>query len=396
MHAGNDAEPTSQTEPHRIAAEGVTKIDLRAVLGDTAEVILDAWVLRENTYALLLGTEEDEVYEVILLNTQNGSLLSRTSIPDTGCSFVYARPGWVDGVLHIMFCDWAEWEAEEAYPGHIYIKASLSPDATVHVSDVMSSWYTVMPGGTTAIREAEDGSLYAVDIVTNTEELLIQGVSAQAFFNHTPEERGQYIPSKEELPDAKGDTDDAYLVYDPEDHLTSIRDFSYITPLDEHRFAYGIGAWEWEAGFGVYDLRTRTDHRITSDGYFLGVAGGFIFGSDLKADANTYETFALPESLHPVLEYVYAIENDYLTHSISPDGKLLALTGRYFYPDYTAMEHTVTIIGMETGEIVKIYDIENPFAEASSIAFYDNTHVMLFFGAKENGSAYIYLIDIEE
>jgi Tol biopolymer transport system component len=132
------------------------------------------------------------------------------------------------------------------------------------------------------------------------------------------------------------------------------------------------------------------------DGTFLGEAGGYIIGSSLKADVDTYETSLIPESLQSTLAYLYAIENDYVTHSISPDGKWLALTG--MNRDYNEKnEHTVTIIDMETGEIVKTYDIDNPFAEESMVAFYDNTRLMLFCEAShELGSAYIYLIDIEE
>ena len=386
----------SQAKPRTVVPEGVTEIDLRTYLGDAAAGIAGAWMLRENVYVLLLWLAMDEGCEIILLDTQKGSLLSRTLIPYIGYSFVSARPGWVDGVLQLMI--WTRDErADESYPGRIYIKVSISPDGTVNVSDVTQSWYTVMPGGKTAIREAVDGSLYAVDVATETEELLIQGVSRQEFFNKAPDERGKYVPYKDELPDREENTDDYYfLVYDPGDHLRGIRDFQYVTPLDDHRFAYGINAWEWEAGFGVYDLQTRTDHRITSEGYFFGKAGGYIFGSNLKADANTYETSTLPESLHSTLEYIYAIENDYLMHSISPDGKLLALTGRYFYPDYKVMEHTVTITDMETGELIKTYDIDNPFAEESSVHFYEDTHVMLFCRAKENGSSYIYLFDVGE
>jgi hypothetical protein len=177
--------------------------------------------------------------------------------------------------------------------------------------------------------------------------------------------------------------------------LRAIRDFRYVTPLDDHRFVYGIKAWEWEAGFGVYDLQTHTDHRVTSHGYFLGVAGGYIFGSTLKADANTYTTSALPESLWSMLEFIYSIKNDYLDHSISPDGKLLALTGRYSsYAPYD-IGHTVTITDINTGEIVKTYDLGHPRADESTVAFYDDTHVMLLCWPEEFGSAFIYLFNVE-
>jgi len=403
-HAGGDPRlADSRTKPHTVVPEGVTEIDLRTFFGDAAGDISDAWVLRESIYAVLLWLEGDEGCEIILLDTQNGSLLSRTPVPYIGYSFVSTRPGWVDGVLQIMIWAWDE-GTDESYPGRTYIKVSISPDGLVTVSGVTQSWDTLMPGGKTIIRKVEDGSLYAIDVAIGEEELLIQGVSKQEFFNKVPDERGKYVPSKAEFPDREVNPSNyGFLVYDPEDYLTGVRDFVYVTPLDDHRFAYGINAWEWEAGFGVYDLQTHTDHRITSDGYFFGEAGGYIFGSTLKANANTYETTALPEFLHPTLEFIYSIENDYLTHSISPDGKLLALAGRdyggfydrNFYGHYET-EYAVTIIDMETCEIVKTYDIDNPFAEESSVAFYDDTRVMLFCGAKENGSAYIYLFNLEE
>lgn len=88
----------SLAELHTIVPEGVTEIHLRTILGDDVQRVGDAWMLRENVYVLLLwSTEEDQADEIILLDTQNGSLLSRTPVPylDAPCP-VRFYPAWLD------------------------------------------------------------------------------------------------------------------------------------------------------------------------------------------------------------------------------------------------------------------------------------------------------------
>jgi len=87
--------------------------------------------------------------------------------------------------------------------------------------------------------------------------------------------------------------------------------------LDEYRFVYRVYGWEQGASFGVYDLRTRTDHRITGRGYFFGVAGDTLYGLNLTADANTYVMSPLPETARRQLAEVHALANGRVDYDIS-------------------------------------------------------------------------------
>lgn len=171
------------------------------------------------------------------------------------------------------------------------------------------------------------------------------------------------------------------------------RDFYVYKPLDEYRFVYRVFGWEWGAGYGIYDLRTHTDHRITGRGYLCGMAGNTLYGSALMADANTYESSPLPKTVQEQLNEASAMEDGVVDCDISPDGRLLALTGM---KSRRSDASTVTVTDIRTGDIIKAYDIHNPFAWEYSVSFYGDTRFMLFFRPEEHGSAYIYLFDLEE
>jgi hypothetical protein len=170
------------------------------------------------------------------------------------------------------------------------------------------------------------------------------------------------------------------------------RFFSMRQPLDEHRFVYAASGWEWGAGFGVYDLSTNTDHRITGRGYLYDLAGNMLFGSTLKADINTYETYQLPEAVQEQFAQVSAMEDGIVNYDLSPDGALLALTGlRSRDADHRALIVTDTT----TGDLVRGYVIDNPSANENRVSFYGDENLMLLFTPEEPGEAYLYLVDLQ-
>lgn len=80
-------------------------------------------------------------------------------------------------------------------------------------------------------------------------------------------------------------------------------------------------------------------------------------------------------------------------YDISPDGKLLAL----LWKEDSALSDdpiTVTITDIQSGDTIKTYVMDNPFATEHSVAFYDDTRLMLFSQPEPLGSAYIYLFNL--
>jgi hypothetical protein len=396
----------SLAELHTTVPEGVTEIALRTVLGDDAADIRDAWMLNADICVLLRSLPEQaaENYELIVLELLDGSILSRTPVPYTHS---FSARGWEEGTLYLLFepeaMDLSDSEYYEVYNPEIsYIKATVASDGTVDFN-LASSKLTLMPGGDIAVREGHYGSLYAVDMNTGEEELLIQG-TAGPYGIMSYEAYLKYVPFRDDEGFYELDVDGNLLpVPFPQDEYSypdgAYHGFSVYKPLDEHRFVYTGYGWEWDAGFGIYDLQTRTDHRFTGRGSFFGMEANMLFGSILAADANTYESSPLPESVQEQFDQV--VESwwggDPAEYSISPDGRLLALfnakSGRG-----DASASTITITGIRTGRIIKAFSINNPFVSdySCNVDFYSTTRFMLFCPSEELGSAYIYLFNVEE
>lgn len=386
---------------------GMTEIDLRKILGDDALGISNAWMMNENVCVLLRSPLEDGEKELIWLNLQDLSILSRTPVPYEG---FFAGQGWEDGTLCLLFePDGQDFYSHEYYytydPEITYIKAIVAQDGTVSF-DGASSKLTLMPGGDTAIREGHYGSLYSVDMDTGEERLLIQGtagpygiVSYEAYLKYVPfrDDEGFY----EE--DANGNLISLPFPQDEESYpmYGAYHGFSMYKPLDEYRFVYVGYGWEWGTGFGIYDLQTNTDHRITGRESFFGMVGNTLYGSILSADANTFASSTLPQPVQDEFERVVDSwwGGSVADYDISPDGMLLALLDTQSMREGSAAgseAHTVTITDIQRGDLVKTFDIDNPFATESTVSFYDDTRLMLFYRPEDLGSAYIYLFDIAE
>jgi len=384
------------TERLTAVPEGVTEIDLRTALGEDVLTVEDAWMLNEDISVIIRQLPEAEGYELILLDLTDYSVLSRTPVPDVSDYWHQQVRG--DGAVYLLFTPEGTDDPESDF---FYIQVIISPDGTVDTSASAPSRLTVMPGGKTGVRKADDGSLYSVDLDTGEEELLIQGVAGYRG-EYSYESYLGYVPCRDDIEYTVDEDGNPLSIPFPldEDSFDDYwpffyREFYVHTPLDEHRFVYMVCGWEWGAGFGVYDLQTRTDHRITGCGFFHCVVGNTLYGAALMADADTYETSPLPEKVRLQLGEVYQMEDGRVDYDISPDGRLLAFTGmKSRYGD--ADDHTVTITDIRADEVIRAYDIENPFTSEYSVTFYTDTLFMLFFRPEEHGSAYLYLFDVEE
>ena len=391
--AGNEeTSADSSAELRTVVPEGVTEIDLRVILGDGAAGVNYAWMLNADTCVLLRELNEAGDDEIIVLNIRDNTVLSRTPVP-------YAtydpEQGFSDGVFYLLMTPLDNYDDM-----FFVVKAAVTPDGTVNITTVPKG-ITVMPGGKTAIRQA-DGSLYAMDLKTYKMELLIQGVSQMTrdWEGASYETFLKYVPWPDDVfYDGKYEDGYPFPITFPVDENTYYdnniylwRDFYVYKPLDEYRFVYKVYGWEWGAGYGIYDLKTHTDHRITGRGHLCGMAGATLYGSALKTDMDTLVSSPLPASVQDQLYDATAMESS-AGIDFSPDGRLMAITNTK--SPYNEDASTVTVTDMETGDI-KAYDIDNPFASEATVSFYDNTRFMLFFYPKENGSAYIYLIDTAE
>jgi hypothetical protein len=390
---------TAEAQRPTALPEGVTELELHGVLGWDAYGYGDVWMLSENICVMLrVKAFEDytmpEEYDLLLLDIRDGSLLSRTPIPTPNGEVFYDQ-GEDDGVFFLRFVKESEDWHETGVWADDYFKVFIGSDGAATIGDPDESVQTVMPGGKTAIREANDGSLYAVDIATGEEELLIQGV-ADGFGTPSYESYLNYIPTWDDAEydeDVNGnpipfpmDEDDFYG-----DRVYLFRDFSVYRPLDEHRFVYAVEGWESGAGYGVYDLQTRTDHRVTGQReYFCGMGGNTLYGVRLMADASTYESSPLPEGTQEQFHKATDWTNDsVIDYDISPDGKLFALWEETTWDSFAS---TVTITDISTGKTVATYDSD----DAVGMVFQDDTHMLLFRDLKDGGSPYMYLIEIEE
>ena len=376
----DDTSADVPAEQRTIVPEGVQEIDLRDAFKDGAADVHHAWMLNADTCVLLkeLNGAGDEL---LVLDMRNNAILSRTPVPEA----YWFEQCFEDGMFCLLMTP------SDNYNDIFFtVKAAITPDGAVNITTVPKG-PTVMPGGKTAIREA-DGSLYAIDLKTYKMELLIQGVPSESMYweGASYETFLKYVP----WPDDVGYDEVTFPVDEDtyyDNNIFHWRDFDVYKPLDEYRFVYKVYGWEWDAGYGIYDLKTRTDHRITGRGSLCGIIGNTIYGSALKTDIDTLESSPLPNSVQEQLEYANEM-GSCAEFDISPDGRLMALTGKKFWHSDA---NTVTVTDMETGEI-KAYDIDNPFASESTVSFYDDTRFMLFFYPNENGSAYMYLFEAGE
>lgn len=377
-----------------IVPDGMREIDLRAVLGSGA--ISYIGMVNADICAVVRIEEEAAGNELIVLDVQDLSVLSRTLFSNT--AYYRYRKSIEDGVFYLLF---EQNDADRNDPKYTSTKVTIVADGTISIENVAPERLLEMPGGQTAIRQADDGSLYAVDLISGEDDLLIQGVSDKGSPYVDYELALQYVPCWDDDWYMQEDEDGGSYVLTPidkdrfyaNDYIGCFREFYVHKALDEHRFVYVGYGWEWGAGYGVYDLQTRTDHRITGRGDFLGMRGDMLFGSVLVADANTYEASLLPETVQAQFEWIMAREDGHVDFDISPDGRLLALLGM---KSRRSDAHTLTITDIQTGEIIHDYDIDNPFATEHSVAFYDDTHFMLYSKRRDGGAGYMYLGGIEQ
>ncbi len=378
-----------------VASNEVKEIDLVKVLNSDISFVTNAWMLKPNTCVLLCQVKKDSGFELILIDTGDCSIISYTHIPRVK---YFLKQGWDNGTFYLLLQP--ESSDNNNYQNFL-IKVLVTMEDKVSISEVLDR-ITPMPGGKTAIRETADRSLNIINLVTNEEELLLQGVPDGLTTDHDGTTRydlyKQYVPCPDDVGYDVKDADGRPMTHPIDEdsffnnEIWLWRYFRVYEPLDEHRFVYTVSGWEWGAGFGIYDLRTHTDHRITGRGYFYGMAGESLFGSYLKANTNTYETSPLPQTIQEQLAQISAMEDGIVDYDFSPDGKLLALAG---LNSRQVNAKTLVITDTETGDIIRELNIDYQRAWVDSVSFYSQQNLLLLFKPEGEGGSYICLLDLK-
>lgn len=377
-----------------LALKSVREVDLRPALGDAAGEIVGAWMLDKDSCVLhrLAADTGDE--ELIILSLQGLSVRARHPITMTSYMKQLTRE---EGGLSLLFETAGQGDGSASA-----LKVQVRPDGQV---SMVSLWDgpTAMPDGQVSVSTNEDGSLIATEVATGKQKLLVQGVPASM----TEAQQGrayasylQYQPFADDVgydgKDAEGSPIGLQLPLNEaafqENSLWLARTFYLQEALDAHRFLYTAHGWEWGAGFGIYDLQAQQDHRFTGRGFFYGRHGNKLLGAQVMADLESYEVLPLPASIQEQLEQVSAMEDGRVAFAVSPSVSLFALTGLKSRQDDA---HTLSIADISTGEQLFSYDIDNPLAIEDGIDFYDDNHLLLFMSAEEQGSAFLYLFELE-
>lgn len=158
--------------------------------------------------------------------------------------------------------------------------------------------------------------------------------------------------------------------------------FSY--PIDENRFVYLTGGYEWTYGFGFYDYAAdkATDFPETNDCYPIGVRNGKIYSVYCCDVAYAGLFVSDPQTLKT--ERVFEKELDSAEISniyMSPDGSVITVV---YY------DNSVILLDTDTAEILGGYEFYCPYL-CNPIFVDDKTIAYLNWGLNE-----LYLIDFND
>lgn len=369
-----------------------TSIDLGRVLNESALHLVDAFVVNEQACALLYQSPGEGQLELIffdlvglkalhsVLLSGAESLLSRAMVGETLC-LTFTPKGW-----------------EEGQP---LLSACVQPDLTVTFGTTRDD-EVLLPGGQTAILTAEDGSLVAKDVQTGQETLLIKGIPPSFLTpSGQPDYQSflQYQPVKD---DVGYDGQDAYGMqltlpktqqeYE-ENEFQLVRSFHFYQPLSATRFVYAAFGWEWGAGFGVYDLAKKSDHRFTGRGSLFGLKDGKLISTTLIADTQTLQSSPLPKNITGQLEEVVAMEDSVVAYDIAKNGRLLAIAGLNTREEGAPV---LRVSDLNTGRALYEAQPLSPDALPQRVAFVGSNRVLLFLLSEEGGPASLQLYTFSE
>lgn len=361
----------------------VDRISLDSVLGTASAQVIDARGLGPDAYLLSTRSADGTGMDLTVVHALHHAVIARQHIPEA--AFMSAQ-WWSGGALHLELSD------------HMMdtIQLTVTPEGSISLEEHTEGELS-MPGGNTLIRRSPDGSLYSVDKASGRETLLLQGVPT------SEQEAGAYQKYRAYVlvPDDYGYdlTDDqgralthpvSEAVFQENEYMLS-RAFHAFGPLDAQRFLYTVTGWEWCAGFGVYDLSTSTDHRITGSGCLFDRKGDRLFGSAVAADAATLETQPLPQPVQAALAAVTEMSDGNVDFAISPDGGLLAIAGMRSRDDSA---RDLSLLDIQTGALLGEYDTDVEDEREFRVSFLSSDRILLFPSPQEEGPEAMYILQL--
>lgn len=364
-------------------APGITQVDLTKVFNQD-QVIEGAWMLDESRCLLLTSRRDTQVYGLSLFNLNSCQASTLSTLPQ---DLSFLRQRFSNGQLQLHFQPLAE---------EMVLVVTVDQAGKVATSK--------QPGGVLTLQEAwsfrsgDDGSLVFINPATGQEEELVQGLPSP----YSPSGAGAsyedylaYQPHKDEIgfdggvePFLSFPVDKATFA---ENQLWFWRSFYPVLALDEYRLVYVVMGWEWGAGFGVYDMGTLSDHRITGRGYFHGLAGNRLIGTYLMADLVTYQTSHLPQVIQNQLAEINAMEDGFVISAFSPNGDLIALAG---LDARRSGEKTLLVSYLTTGKLLHGLDFSHLGLDVMGVSFYTNSKILLNLG-QEDSLVTLLLIDLD-
>ncbi|MCL1823645.1 MAG: hypothetical protein FWG44_05525 [Oscillospiraceae bacterium] len=195
------------------------------------------------------------------------------------------------------------------------------------------------------------------------------------------------------VPEELRQTDDISKVY-----------YYFITQIDENRFLYTMGGWEWTWGIGIYNFSTGEYAHLpdTSQLFFRGMSGNYIYLQHQEYGSSTDSIYTLNTDTLEIekifnFEQFFGVDEEtgyalkYIENfSISPDKKYIV----YYYRDSRIEYYSVTVevVNILNGTIEKTYYFDN----LASIEFWDNSKLLLqsLYFAYRDDTIYIIPLDL--
>lgn len=366
-------------------------IDLEKLIGLDANSALDALVMNQSTCVLLIHSPETQNTDIVLFDTDDEQVISATTVTNAD---VLQGHYWCEGNLYLWLQPSIE-ENTEKIGEHVEVRITQGRQVSISIKkqEVM-----VMPGGEIGVFGAPDGSLVALNLMSNSTELLLQGVPDNlssdrddllAYLKYL-----QYVPHLDEI--GYSSTNEnvppfTHPLSESDFHENEVwlwRYYEPFEPIDEHRFVYAVAGWEWNAGYGIYDMENHVNYRIAGDGMLLGRRGARLFGSNMETDVETYHSRRLPLTMRELLSKIADQEDHTTSFDLSPNGELLAIAG-----SKTTGNATISILSTQTGNTQSIVDIPPPFSSHECrVSFLNDTSVLLLYLPTGNEVPIMYIV----
>ena len=160
--------------------------------------------------------------------------------------------------------------------------------------------------------------------------------------------------------------------------FSGYRYYVYMFPIDENRFVYLMGGYEYTSCFGIYDFRTDTaaDLDGTENLRPLGIHNGKIYSVLKPWDKNDSDIYVTDiETLETVRAIYDLTGSEYRYYSMTENGDNILFMQRYTIGN---VPNVIGVIDPDTGEITKQYNI--PYGDKFYSQMYltdENTAVII-------------------